>query len=99
MFSNTHYLFFLQDFSLHFHAVQQILESDQSEADPTQRTIIGLSPPIYNKQQSDVTINVHHWLNHVRLSQNVIDSILKTNIRTKAAIKARLVCKGLANYF
>ena len=71
-------------------AVQRVLESDQ-EDDPTNQTLAGLNPPLHKQKQSDVTQNILRWLNHVRLSQNVIDTILRSSVKTEAAVRARLV--------
>ena len=71
-------------------AVQKVLESDQ-EDDPTNQTLAGLNPPLHKEKQSDVTQNILRWLNHVRLSQNVIDTILRSSVKTEAAVKARWV--------
>ena len=53
-----------------------MLDSDQEE-DPTDQNLAGLNPPIMSKTV-DVS-NVRRWLNHVRLSQNVIDTITKSS--------------------
>ena len=75
----------LQDFTLHLSAVQSILEPDK-ENDPTNVTLVGLDPPIYKEK---VTQNIHHWLNHIHLSQNIIDAVLKSNIVSTTMIKTR----------
>ena len=71
-------------------AVQRVLESDQ-EDDPVKRKLIGLNPPIQSEEQDEVTLSIHRWLNHVRMSQNIIDTILKSKYKTEVDSKARLV--------
>ncbi len=69
-----------------------MLESDHEDGDPTSPSWTGLNPPLHNlktRKQDEVTQNLQRWLNHVRLSQNVIDTILRSNIVNDATIKSR----------
>ena len=71
-----------------------VLESDQEEApshdiDLKSQILAGLNPPLHKEKQSEVTENIQHWLNHVRLSQNIIDTILRSGVKTEIAVKAR----------
>ena len=78
---------------MHLYAVQRVLDSDQEEdlLGPRNTALIGLTPPIKSDNQAEVTLSIHRWLNHVRMSQNIIDTILRSNNETEVACKARLV--------
>ncbi len=67
-----------------------VLELDQEDDDPTSQYLAGLNPPLQKPNQGDVTRDIQRWLNHVRLSQNVIDTILRSSSGNDASIKSRL---------
>ncbi|XP_064404373.1 E3 ubiquitin-protein ligase RNF213-like isoform X3 [Halichondria panicea] len=80
-------------FTLHLCAVQRVLESDHEDGDPTSPSWAGLNPPLHNlstRKQDEVTRNLQRWLNNVRLSQNVIETILRSNSVNDATITSRL---------
>ena len=52
----------------------------------TEKVIEKLEPPL---QKDNPNANLAQWLNHVRLSQNTIDSILSLRSQSKRVIKAR----------
>lgn len=52
-----------------------------------EKMIDKLEPPL---QKDNPNPNLAQWLNHVRLSQNAIDSILSLKSRTERALAARL---------
>ncbi|XP_064403130.1 E3 ubiquitin-protein ligase RNF213-like isoform X2 [Halichondria panicea] len=79
-----------QDFALHLYAVQRVLESDQEYNDPTSQDLAGLNPPLHKTNQDDLTRDLQRWLNHVRLSQNVIDTILRSSSGDDTTIMSRL---------
>ncbi len=70
--------------------MQRVLELDQEDDDPTNQYLAGLNPPLHKLNQDNVTRDLQRWLNHVRLSQNVIDTILRSSSGNDAAIKSRL---------
>lgn len=67
-------------------AVEKVLESPV-EKDMTSQNLAGLKPPL---KKDEPTQNLQRWLNHVRLSQNVIDNVLSSNVQCDIAIKSRL---------
>ena len=76
--------------------MEKVLELDQEDGDDlTSQHLAGLNPPLQKSKQRDITQDLQRWLNHVRLSQNVIDGILKSSKGNPACIKSRLECKTL----
>ncbi len=60
-----------------------MLEPDQEDGEH----LAGLDPPLHKLDQG--TKDLQRWLNHVRLSQNVIDTILRSSAKNPAAVKSR----------
>ena len=76
--------------------MERVLELDQEDDDGlTSQHLAGLNPPLHKCDQRDITQDLQRWLNHVRLSQNVIDGILKSGSGNPACIKSRLECETL----
>ena len=78
----------MKEFTLHLCAVEKVLESPV-EKDMTSQDLAGLKPPL---KKNEPVQNLQRWLSHVRLSQNVIDLVLSSNVQCDIAIKSRLVC-------
>ncbi len=72
-----------------------MLESDHEYNDPTSQDLAGLNPPLHKTNQDGLTRDLQRWLNHVRLSQNVIDTILRSSSGDDATIMSRLTEKDV----
>lgn len=71
-------------------AVKTVLESEQDKDDYFSENLAGLNPPL-KQGQGEVTEDLKCWLNHVRLSQNVIEEILKSSAGNIEMRNARCV--------